>query len=131
MKFIKFIKKILVNLHIYKKTFCDHKNSINVVYIEDRLYDFMTDNDELDDIYRTFIKIKYCTICGKILSVEHNIKTNNWHTCYGFGKIFSESKFDEIKQFEKITGIKKNHLTLYKTKHKINKDGKIFYYDLP
>lgn len=101
----------------FKKIFCHH-NSVDTVYIEDKIYDRMTDNDDLEDL-STFIKIDYCTNCGKVLSMIHTLETNNHTRCYGFGswiKVPIESCRSDIEKFEKITGIDTNRLTLYKRK---------------
>ena len=102
---------------IFQKIFCRY-NSVDTVYIEDKIYDRMTDNDDLEDP-STFIKIDYCINCGKVLSMVHTFKTNNYTRCYGFGswiKVPIESCRSDIEKFEKITGIDTNRLTLYKRK---------------
>lgn len=115
----KYLKKLFSKNTIVNKIICKHDGSIETIYVYDRIYDRMTDNDDLEDIYRTFIKIDYCTKCGKILSMRHTNKTNHYSTCYGFGqwiKVPAESYYIDIINFEKITGINHNKLTLAKNK---------------
>lgn len=112
-----FLKKLFSRSAIINRITCKHDGSIETIYIEDRIYDSIMDNDDLGDIYRTFIKVDYCTKCGKILSMSHTNKTNNYSTCYGFGhwiKVPAESYYEDIEKFKKITGIDANKLTLAK-----------------
>lgn len=104
----KFLKKLFLP--------CKHDNSIETIYVEDRIFDRMTDNDDLEDS-STFIKVDYCAKCGKILSMVHTLETDNYARCYGFGqwiKVPTESCYSNIKKFENITGIDHNKLTLWK-----------------
>ena len=101
---------------VIHKTTCKHDGSIETIYVEDRIFDRMTDNDDLEDS-STFIKVNYCTKCGKILSMVHTFDTDNYTRCYGFGqwiKVPAESCYSNIKNFEKITGMDHNKLTLWK-----------------
>lgn len=101
---------------VVKKFTCNHISTIGTVYIQDRIYDEFMDNDDLEDS-PTFIKIKYCTKCGKILHKVHSNKTDNFAKCYGFGnwiKVYQESDYELIRKFEQITNINIKELTLYK-----------------
>lgn len=80
--------------------------------MEDRIYDRAIDNDDLDDYFRTFIKIKYCTKCGKILYKDHS-NTTNRYIQFGF-IIYKESSLADIREFEQITGLDASKITLLK-----------------
>lgn len=97
------------------KFLCVHKN-IKTVYLIDKIYDDITDNDDLEDS-PTFIKIKYCTDCGKIIEMCHTfstpIKYKTMALCR-FINVSRESSYSDILEFERITKLKHEKITLYK-----------------
>lgn len=93
---------------------CKHRNK-KTIYIQDRYYDMMIDNDDLEDI-PTHIKITYCTDCGKILEKHHVAETNDFQRVYWMGKwvnICCESDYYDIREFEKITGLNHKDITCF------------------
>ena len=98
--------------NIIRKLFCSHNNSIKTIYLEDRIYDRAIDNDDLDDYFRTFIEIKYCTKCGKIINKKHTLCTDNKFNG-GLFQQYNESTLDKIEKFEHITGLVSNKITLF------------------
>lgn len=92
---------------------CKHRNKKNI-YIQDRYYDMMIDNDDLEDI-PTIIKITYCTKCGKILEKHHVVKISNFQRIY-YGEWVNtccESDYSDILEFEKITGLNHKDITCF------------------
>ena len=102
-KIVNFFNAFLHNLFdvsLLRK--CNHNYS--TIYVEDKIYNQRTDNDDLEDI-PAFIRIVYCDKCGKIVRMSHR---------YFKIKYYSN---DEIKKFEQITKINLNKLTLWKEKN--------------
>lgn len=93
---------------------CKHRNK-NTIYIQDKYYDMMIDNDDLEDI-PTIIKITYCTKCGKILEKHHIVKISNFQRIYWMGEWMNtccESNYSDILEFEKITGLNHKDITCF------------------
>lgn len=93
---------------------CKHRNKKSI-YIRDRYYDMMIDNDDLEDI-PTYIKITYCTKCGKILKKRHidTSKESLIICCSGYWiDNYSESDYSDICEFEKITGLNYKDITCF------------------
>lgn len=82
---------------------CSH--DIETIYLEDKIYDTATDNDDLEDI-PTVNKVSYCTKCGKILDIERT----------SFFEHKPDYSWDAVAKFEQITGIDSKTVTLYKEK---------------
>lgn len=93
---------------------CKHRNK-KTIYIQDRYYDMMIDNDDLEDI-PTYIKITYCTKCGKILE-KHHVDTSKGYLiicCSGrWIDNYPESDCPDILEFEKITGLNHKDITCF------------------
>lgn len=91
-----------------KLFFCGH-NNVRSIILEDKKFNEMTDNDDLDDI-PTLVKVTYCADCGKILKKE-----------MFFPPFFSNfykyiSSPNEIRMFCQCCGIIRNlydEITLY------------------
>lgn len=102
-------------LTFLKKIFsCKHSNK-KTIYIQNRYYDMMIDNDDLEDI-PTYIKITYCTKCGKILEKHHiDISKKSLIISYTGGWIdsYPESDYSDILEFEKITGLNHKNITYF------------------
>ena len=92
---IKFFKKFGRHLS------CSH--DIEIIYLEDRIYDRAIDNDDLEDI-PTVNKVIYCTKCGKILDIKRT----------SFFAHKPDWEWDAVAKFERITGIASKTVTLYK-----------------
>lgn len=93
---------------------CKHRNK-KTIYIQDRYYDMMIDNDDLEDT-PTYIKITYCTKCGKILEKSHIIEINEFQKVYWLGEWVNaccESDYSDICEFEKITGLNHKDITCF------------------
>lgn len=86
----------------FRILFCRH-HSYMIIYIIDRVYDEKMDNDDLEDI-PTFIKIKFCKKCGKIIYMKHDFSCN-----------IRESSLEEKNIFSKKCLINYKQLTLYKS----------------
>lgn len=91
--FIDLIKRYYKLLTSHNHFICQHKN-VKTINIEDKHFDYMTDNDDLDDI-PTIVEIRYCVDCGKILD-KHYI-----YDIYPF-----VSTWDEIRDFKRICNIR-------------------------
>ena len=101
-------------INFIKRKLCKHISDIRTIYIHDHFYDFMMDNDDLDDLFLTFIEIKYCHDCGKIISMKHTITTDNVYNTYGsIMNCYAESSEESILEFERVTKTKANDITLY------------------
>lgn len=94
---VKFFKKAI------NRSSCSHK--IEVIYLEDKIYDRATDNDDLEDI-PTVNRVTYCTKCGEILDVERVSSFEHK----------PDWEWDVVAKFERITGIDSKTVTLYKEK---------------
>lgn len=111
-----------------KLLFCKHHNK-KTIYIQDRYHDMMTDNDDLEDI-PTYIKITYCTDCGKILEMYHVNETENYQTTYLMGewvKVCCESDYSDICEFELITGFDIKNITSFDYQGNLEKADTMFY----
>lgn len=95
-----------------KQIFCRHKYK-NQIIIHDWYYDFMTDNDDLEDI-PTYIIISFCPNCGKIFSKRLYMSYKSDVVARLFGFEDPTSSYDEIAEFEKLTGVKIKDITMYK-----------------
>ena len=98
------------------KKSCEHsKECLKTVAIQDRYFDYMTDNDDLDD-FPTILEIVYCSKCGKIISNDIVLK-------YGvppfLGGCTFSSSYEEQEEFFRVTGATEksiSHYGLFKNK---------------
>lgn len=89
----------------FEKLFCRHLKT-KTIYIEDIIYDFNNDNDDLDDI-PTILEVVYCQKCGKLISKKHTLTTpykGHW--------LCMASPLYQISEFEMISGLKSRNITL-------------------
>lgn len=100
------MKKIFAAIRNYFNDYFRHRE----IYLRDKFYDYMTDNDELDDI-PTIVKVTYSKACGIIdVSIDWNRhEDESWDagTYYEFCKICKINKYSGLDRYKKYTIYKK------------------------
>lgn len=93
-----------------KRKFCRHKHHRQIT-IHDWYHDFITDNDDLEDV-PTYIIVTYCPNCGKVISKAITYFYNSEEIQQQYEIENPPSSKEEINEFEKITGLKARDISI-------------------
>jgi len=87
----------------HRKKYCGHYD-IKFITVIDRVYDKMTDNDDLED-KDTYVQIMYCADCGSIIAAEKVTSEKNKVESHPF----------DIQEFRRVTGfdLRGNSILMY------------------